>query len=129
MFHCYPISSIDKTNLMLLWLCIFLEENEILQFVFFFFITGITRSALRSCIFINHSLKHKVVIFAEFLKYICERVNFSKVRGLQLATLVPINTSTGIFQGFCLVWTNSYLTNTSQRLLLTKHKSKTAYKQ
>ena len=39
------------------------------------FITGITR-------IIKHFLKHKVVIFAEFLKHICERAHFSRVRGL-----------------------------------------------
>ena len=35
------------------------------------FITGIIRSALRSYIFIKDSLKHKVVIFAKFLKHTC----------------------------------------------------------
>ena len=68
-----------------------------------FFITGITRSTIQSCTFINLSLKHIAVIFAEFLKHICERVNFNKVTGLQPATLVTINTFTGIFQGFCLI--------------------------
>ena len=66
-------------------------------------ITGITTSTVRSCAFINHSLKHKVVIFAEFLKHISERANLSKVRGLQPVTLVTINTFSGIFQGFCLI--------------------------
>ena len=65
-------------------------------------ITGMTRSTLRSCTFINHFLKHKVVIFVEILKYIFERVDFSKVRGLQTAALVTINTFKCIFQGFCL---------------------------
>ena len=46
-------------------------------------------------------LKHNLVIFAE-LKHICERVNFSKVRGLQPATLVT-NTFAGIFQRFCSI--------------------------
>ena len=55
----------------------FLEENEILQFVLF--INGIART-LQSCTFINHSLKLKVATFAEILKHICEKVNFSKVR-------------------------------------------------
>ena len=37
----------------------------------FLFITDITRSTLQSCIFIKYSsLKHKVVIFAEFLKHV-----------------------------------------------------------
>ena len=71
---------------------------------------------LPRCTFINHSLKHKTVIFADLLKHICKRVNFSKVRGLQPATLVTINTFTGICQGFYLIWTKTYLTNTSQWL-------------
>ena len=48
------------------------------------------------------TLKHKVVIFAELIKGICGRVNFSKVRDLQPATLVTLNTFNGICQGFCL---------------------------
>ena len=74
-------------------------------YTWFLFITGITRRTIRSWKFINHSLKQKVVILA--------------IEGLQPATSVTINTFTGIFQGFCLIWTNSYLTNTSQQLLLT----------
>ena len=97
----------------------FLEENEFCNLLLL--ITGITRT-LQSCTFINHSLKYKVVTFAEFWKHICERVNFSKVRGLQPAILVPTSTFRGIFQGFCLFWINSYLTNISQWLFLTKHK-------
>ena len=46
----------------------FLEDNEILL-TWFLFITGITRGTLWSCKFINHSLKHEVVIFAEILKH------------------------------------------------------------
>ena len=42
------------------------------------------------------------------LKHICERVHVSKARGLQPATLVTINTFTGIFQEFCLIWTNIF---------------------
>ena len=90
-----------------------------MQFVSFHYC--ITRNTLRSRTFINHFLKQEVVVFAEFLKHICERVNFNEVRGLQPATLVTVNTFTFIFQGFCLIWTNSYLTNTSQWLLLTKN--------
>ena len=45
----------------------FLEENKLCTW--FLFITSRARSRLRSCKFINHSLKHKVVIFAEFLKH------------------------------------------------------------
>ena len=86
------------------------------------FITGMTRSALRSCIFIKHCLKYKVVIFAKFLKHICEKIDFNKFRCLQHATLVATNTFTSNFQGFCLIWTNSYLTNASRWLLLVKHK-------
>ena len=72
-FRCWPTSSIDKTNPLLTLLHIFKRKMKFYSLLLF--ITGITR--------INkHFLKHKVVIFAEFLKHICERVNFSKVRGL-----------------------------------------------
>ena len=87
------------------------------------FITGIIRSTLRSCTFVSHSLKHKVVVFAEFLKHICERVDFSKVRGLKPATLLTINVFADIFQVFFLNGTNKYLPNTSRWLLLTKDKT------
>ena len=79
----------------------FLEEKEISQFVSFHH--WHTRSTLQSSTFINHSIKHKVVIFVEFLKHTSERVNFSKVRGLEPATSVTINTFTGVFQRFCLI--------------------------
>ena len=46
------------------------------------FFSLLAQPEFRRCTFIKHFLKHKVVIFAEFLKHICERVNFSKVRGL-----------------------------------------------
>ena len=66
----------------------------------FLFIADITKSTFRSCAFINHFLKQKLVIFVEFLKLICEKVNFSIVRGLKPTVLVTINTFTGIFRDF-----------------------------
>ena len=66
----------------------------------FLFIADITKSTFRSCVFINHFLKQKLVIFVEFLKLICEKVNFSIVRGLKPTVLVTINTFTGIFRDF-----------------------------
>ena len=77
-------------------------------------IIDITRSTLRTWTFISRSLKHEAVIFAEFLKHICERVNFSKVRALQLATLVTINTFISTFQGSCLIWTSSHCVKSVQ---------------
>ena len=55
----------------------FLKENEILQFASFHYWHNQNFGAA-------HSLNiYKVVILAEFLKNICARVNFSKVRGLK----------------------------------------------
>ena len=88
----------------------FWEENKILQFASFHYWHN---QKYRSKLHIYYP-KHKVIIFPEFWKHICERVHFNKVRDLQPATSLRINTFTGIFQEFCLIWTNSYLTNTSQ---------------
>ena len=125
-FLCYPVSSIDKTNPLFLWLRIYRKMKFCNLFLF---ITGITKSTLWSCTVINYSLKPKVLFFAEFFKHIRERVNFSQVRGLKPATLVTINTFTGIFQGSCLIWTKNYLTNIPQLLFLTKRKSRRDYKE
>ena len=51
----------------------FSKENEILQFASFHYWHNQN---------FRENAKRKVVILAEFLKHICERVNFSKVRGL-----------------------------------------------
>ena len=73
-------------------------ESAFLKFckLFLFFYWHSRKYTSELHIFINHYLKHKVVIFAEFLKVLY----FSKIRGPQSATLVTINTFTVFFKDF-----------------------------